>query len=67
MIKFPNAQVYLDICLTGLEGHFDSMVSVLDIPFGYNNYDTSQLEMLNIVIAANLWAYHWKDKKFRYM
>ena len=60
--KFPSAQVYLDACLTGLDGHFGSMVYALDIPFGYNN---CHLEMLNIVVALKIWAGHWRDKKIQ--
>ena len=28
--------------------------NALDIPFGFNNYNISHLEMLNIVVAAKL-------------
>ena len=63
--KFSSAQVYLDACLTGLGGHFDSMVYTLEIPFGYKNYDICHLEMLNIVVASKLWALYWKDKKIQ--
>ena len=41
------------------------MVYALDIPFGYNNHDISQLEMLNIVVVSKLWAYPWIDKKIQ--
>ena len=52
--KFPSSQVYLDACLTGLGGHYDSMVYALEIPFGYGSYDICHLEMLNIVVASKL-------------
>ena len=61
--KLASAQVHLDACLTGLGGHFDSMVYALEIPIGYNNYDICQLEMLNIVVALKIWANHWRNKK----
>ena len=61
--KVPSAQVHLDACLTGLGGHFDSMVYALEIPMGYNKYDICQLEMINIVVALKIWANHWKKKK----
>ena len=57
--------MYLDACLTGLGGHFDSMVYALDISFDYNNYDICHLEMLNIGVASKLWACHWKYKKIQ--
>ena len=49
--KLLNAQLYLDACVTGLGGHFDFIVSALDVPFGKKNYDFCQLKMLNIVVA----------------
>ena len=61
--KFPSTQVYLDACLTGLGGHYDSMVYAIETPSGYGNYDICHLEMLNIVVASKLWAVHWKDRK----
>ena len=63
--KFPTDQVYLDACLTGLGGHYGSMIYALDIPLGYGNYDICHLEMLNIVVASKLWAAHWRDRKIR--
>ena len=44
--QLPFAQVHLDACLTGLGGHFDSMVYALPIPMGHRNYDICQLETL---------------------
>ena len=58
----PDYQVALDACLTGMGGHFGSMVYTLDIPFGYNNYHIAHLEILNIVVAAKIWANHWANK-----
>ena len=63
--KFPNAQIHLDACLTGVGGHFDSMVYALKIPIGYNGYDICHLEMLNIVVASEIWASHWRNKKIQ--
>ena len=51
---YVHAQVHLDASLQGLGGHFDSMVYALDIRLGYNQYDISHLEMLNIVFAAKI-------------
>ena len=61
--QLPSAQVHLDACLTGLGGHFDSMVYALPIPRGHENYDICQLEMVNIVVALKIWANHWKNKR----
>ena len=52
-----NIEVHLDACLTGLGGYFGNMIYTLPIPFGI------QLEMLNIVVAAKIWAPHWSNKK----
>ena len=55
--------VNLDACLTGLGGHFGNMIYTLPIPLGFRQYDITQLEMINIVIAAKIWASHWAYKK----
>ena len=57
--QLPSAQVHLDACLTGLGGHFDSMVYAF--PEVMN--DICQLEMVNIVVALKIWANHWKNKR----
>ena len=62
---FPSAQVYLDACLTGLGGHFDSMVYTLQIPQGYKDYNICHLEMLNIIVASKIWAIHWTNSKIQ--
>ena len=53
-----NIEVHLDACLTGLGGHFGNMIYTLPIPMGFDEYDIAQLEMLNIVVAAKIWASH---------
>ena len=60
-----NIEVHLDACLTGLGGHFGNMIYTLPVPMGFNEYDITQLEMLNIVVAATIWASHWSNKKIR--
>ena len=58
-----NIEVHLDACLTGLGGHFGNMIYTLPIPLGFEQYDITQLEMINIVVAAKIWASHWSNKK----
>ena len=58
-----NIEVHLDACLTGLGGHFGNLIYTLPIPIGFQNYDITQLEMLNIVVAAKIWASHWSNKR----
>ena len=60
-----NIEVHLDACLTGLGGHFGNMIYTLPIPLGFQQYDITQLEMINIVVAAKIWASHWSNKKIR--
>ena len=63
--KFSRIPVHLDACLTGLGGHFGSMVYSLPIPLGFKNYTIVHLEILNIVVAAKIWANHWSNKKIQ--
>ena len=49
----------------GLGGHFGSMVYALSIPLGFMNYTIVHLEILNIVVAANIWATHWSNRKIQ--
>ena len=60
-----NIEVHLDACLTGLGGHFGNLKYTLPIPLGFKDYDITQLEMLNIVVAAKIWASHWANKRIR--
>ena len=63
--QFSRIPVHLDACLTGLGGHFGSMIYYLPLPRGYNSYDITQLEMLNIVVTSKIWSSHWSDKKIQ--
>ena len=60
--KFSRIHIHLDASLRGLGGHFGSMVSSLPIPLGFMNYTIVHLEILNIVVAAKIWASHWSNK-----
>ena len=50
-----------DTSVSGLGGHFDSMVYSLPIPPGYQTI--SHLVMFDIVVAAKKLATHWAYKK----
>ena len=41
------------------------MVYALPIPLGFKGYTIVHLEILNIVVAAKIWASHWADKKIQ--
>ena len=41
------------------------MIYTLPIPLGFQGYDITQLEMINIVVAAKIWASHWANKRIR--
>ena len=45
--------------------HFGNMIYTLPIPLGFQGYDITQLEMINIVVAAKIWASHWANKRIR--
>ena len=61
--KFSRIPIHLDACLTGLGGHFGSMVYSLPIPLGFMKYIIIHLEILNIVVAAKIWASHSSNQK----
>ena len=63
--KFSRIPIHVDACLTGLGGHFGSMVYSLPIPLGFMNYTIVHLEILNIVAAAKIWANHWSNQKIQ--
>ena len=60
-----NIEVHLDACLTGLGGHFGNMIYTLPIPLGFQQYDITHLEMVNIIVAAKIWALHWSNRIIR--
>ena len=39
------------------------MVYALPIPLGFKDYTIVHLEILNIVVAAKIWASHWTKKR----
>ena len=41
------------------------MIYNLPVPQVYGNYDITQLEMINIVIALKIWSSNWSDKKIQ--
>ena len=61
--KFSRIPVHLDASLIGLGGHFDSMVYSLPIPLGFMGYTIVHLEILNIIVAAKIWATHWSNQR----
>ena len=42
---------------------FGNMVYHLAIPRNFINYNIAHLELLNILVALKVWAYHWANKK----
>ena len=47
----------------GLGEVCDTMVYAVVIPLDFNNYNITNLEVLNIVVACKIWANHWKNKR----
>ena len=39
------------------------MVYHLAFPRNFRNYNIAHLELLNILVALKVWAYHWANKK----
>ena len=60
-----DAQVHLDVSLTGLGGIYGCLVYALPIPRGYCDYSIVHLEKLNILVACKIWASHWENKKIQ--
>ena len=60
--KFSRIPIHFDACLTGLGGHFGFMVYSVPIPLEFMNYTIVHLEILNIVVAAKIWASHWSNQ-----
>ena len=63
LMMFSRIPIHLGASLTGLGGHFDSMVYSLPIPLGFMDYTIVHLEILNIVVAAKISATHWSNQK----
>ena len=41
------------------------MVYSLSIPLGFRDHTIAHLELLNIVVAAKIWAQHWSNQKIQ--
>ena len=44
----------------------DAMVYVLPIPLGFNSYNISHLEVLNMEVICKNWANYWKNKDLQF-
>ena len=64
-IRPVQGELHLDASLTGMGGSFDNQCYALPIPKNFQNYSIVHLEIVNILVALNIWAYQWKDKKIR--
>ena len=62
-VKPVQAELHFDACLTGFGGIFDNQCYALPIPKYFNNYSIVPLELLNIVVALNIWATRWLCEK----
>ena len=54
--------VHLDVSLTGFGDQFKNYVYAISIPKGYMGYSIAHLEMLNVVVALEIWGHHWANK-----
>ena len=48
-----------------LGGQYGAMVYMLPIPSHFKGYDIVHLEMVNIIVAAKIWANHWSIKRIQ--
>ena len=64
-IRPLHDQIHLDACLTGLGGAFNNMVYSIPIPKGYMGYNIAHLEMVNVVVALNIWGQCWANKRIK--
>ena len=62
-LQAVQAELHLDVSLTGMGGIFDNQCYVLPIPKKNQNYSIVHLEMINILVMFKVWAYQWRDKK----
>ena len=60
--KKTYSKIYTDASLTGLGGCFNQMVFSIPFPRGFKNYNIIHLEMLNVVVAINIWGTLWQNK-----
>ena len=61
--KPVQAIIALDASLTGLGAVFHNMVYALPLPSGHLNYNITQLEMLNIMVALKIWGQAWQNMR----
>ena len=61
--KPVQAVIELDASLTGLGANFENMVYALPLPHDHFNYNITQLEMLNIMVALKVWGYTWRNMR----
>ena len=59
--KVVQATIALDTSLTGLGTIFLNMVYALPLPYNYLGYNITQLEMLNIMVAFQVWGHIWQN------
>ena len=58
--KPVQAVIELDASLTGLGAN---LVYALPLPHDHFNYNITQLEMLNIMVALKVWGYTWRNMR----
>ena len=54
-------QVYVDACLVGIGAKFDNQVYAAKLPFIGHGLSIVHYEMINIVVAFNLWGREWSN------
>ena len=57
-------KIALDAPLTGLGAVFNNMAYALPLPQNFMNYNITQLETLNIMVALKVWG-HWQNKHIK--
>ena len=62
-----HKRIYLDACLIGFGGTFDSFVYTLPLPLPYHTCNIAYLEMLNVVVAFKIWVTFGLTIEFKFI
>ena len=57
-----HAKIELDASLEGLGAYFNDQIYAIPLVRGYNHFHIVQLEMLNVLVAIQVWANQWRGK-----
>ena len=61
--KVTHSRIELDASLQGMVAICNNEVYAIQFPLGFNGYNITHLEMLNILVALRLWGYRWQGQR----